>query len=38
MGPAPGLVYSPAMTDFIFWSKNTSYLFVTGLECQDRHP
>jgi propionyl-CoA carboxylase beta chain len=31
MGPcAGGDVYSPAMTDFIFMVKNTSYMFVTG--------
>src|ERR1700680_403166 len=31
MGPcAGGDVYSPAMTDFIFMLKNTSYMFVTG--------
>ena len=31
MGPcAGGAVYSPAMTDFIFMSKGTSYMFVTG--------
>lgn len=31
MGPcAGGAVYSPALTDFIFMSKNTSYMFVTG--------
>ena len=31
MGPcAGGAVYSPAMTDFTFMVKNTSYLFVTG--------
>ena len=30
MGPcAGGAVYSPAMTDFIFMVKNTSYMFVT---------
>ena len=33
MGPcAGGAVYSPAMTDFIFMVKDTSYLFVTGPE------
>src|SRR5512139_916091 len=33
MGPcAGGDVYSPAMTDFIFMVKNTSYMFVTGPE------
>jgi len=33
MGPcAGGAVYSPAMTDFIFMIKDTSYLFVTGPE------
>ncbi len=31
MGPcAGGAVYSPAMTDFIFMVKDTSYMFVTG--------
>ena len=31
MGPcAGGAVYSPAMTDFIFMVKGTSYMFVTG--------
>jgi acetyl-CoA carboxylase carboxyltransferase component len=31
MGPcAGGTVYSPALTDFIFMVKNTSYMFVTG--------
>jgi propionyl-CoA carboxylase beta chain len=31
MGPcAGGAVYSPAMTDFIFMVKNSSYMFVTG--------
>ena len=33
MGPcAGGDVYSPAMTDFIFMVRNTSYMFVTGPE------
>ncbi|HIJ63917.1 MAG TPA: acyl-CoA carboxylase subunit beta [Rhodospirillaceae bacterium] len=33
MGPcAGGAVYSPAMTDFIFMVKDSSYLFVTGPE------
>ena len=33
LGPcAGGAVYSPAITDFIFMSKNTSYMFVTGPE------
>src|SRR5437773_10660334 len=33
MGPcAGGDVYSPAMTDFIFMVKGTSYMFVTGPE------
>ena len=33
MGPcAGGAVYSPAMTDFIFMVKGTSYMFVTGPE------
>ncbi|QMU55743.1 MAG: methylmalonyl-CoA carboxyltransferase [Candidatus Mycalebacterium zealandia] len=31
MGPcAGGAVYSPAMTDFILMSKDTSYMFITG--------
>lgn len=31
MGPcAGGAVYSPAMTDFTFMVKDTSYMFVTG--------
>ncbi len=31
MGPcAGGAVYSPAMTDFIFMVKDSSYMFVTG--------
>ncbi|MBS1271247.1 MAG: Propionyl-CoA carboxylase beta chain [Candidatus Marinimicrobia bacterium] len=31
LGPcAGGAVYSPAITDFIFMTKNTSYMFVTG--------
>lgn len=31
MGPcAGGAVYSPALTDFIFMTENTSYMFVTG--------
>ncbi|HVA16617.1 MAG TPA: acyl-CoA carboxylase subunit beta [Candidatus Dormibacteraeota bacterium] len=31
MGPcAGGAVYSPAITDFIFMTENTSYMFVTG--------
>lgn len=29
---AGGAVYSPAMTDFIFMVKRTSYMFVTGME------
>ncbi|MBC8171508.1 MAG: methylmalonyl-CoA carboxyltransferase, partial [Anaerolineae bacterium] len=33
MGPcAGGSVYSPALTDFIFMVKNTSYMFITGPE------
>ena len=33
MGPcAGGAVYSPAITDFIFMVKDTSYMFVTGPE------
>ena len=33
MGPcAGGAVYSPAMTDFIFMVRHTSYMFVTGSE------
>src|SRR5260370_23957546 len=31
MGPcAGGAVYSPAITDFIFMTRETSYMFVTG--------
>ncbi|PID88967.1 MAG: methylmalonyl-CoA carboxyltransferase, partial [Bacteroidia bacterium] len=31
LGPAAGgAVYSPALTDFIFMARNTSYMFVTG--------
>src|SRR5690606_38780711 len=31
MGPcAGGAVYSPAMTDFIYMVRDTSYMFVTG--------
>ena len=31
MGPAAGgAVYSPAMTDFVFMVKKTSYMFITG--------
>ena len=31
MGPcAGGAVYSPAITDFIFMVRDTSYMFVTG--------
>jgi propionyl-CoA carboxylase beta chain len=33
MGPcAGGAVYSPAMTDFVFMVKETSYMFITGPE------
>lgn len=33
MGPcAGGAVYSPALTDFIFMVKDTSYMFITGPE------
>ena len=33
MGPtAGGAVYSPAMTDFVFMVKDTSYMFITGPE------
>lgn len=33
MGPtAGGAVYSPAMTDFIFMTKKSSYMFITGPE------
>jgi propionyl-CoA carboxylase beta chain len=33
LGPcAGGAVYSPAITDFIFMVKNTSYMFITGPE------
>ena len=40
MGPcAGGAVYSPAMTDFIFMVKDSSYMFVTGPGSgEDRHP
>lgn len=32
MGPcAGGAVYSPAMTDFVFMVKDSSYMFITGL-------
>ncbi len=31
MGPcAGGAVYSPALTDFVFMTRNTSYMYVTG--------
>jgi len=31
LGPAAGgAVYSPALTDFVFMAKNTSYMFLTG--------
>ena len=31
MGPtAGGAVYSPAMTDFVYMVKNSSYMFITG--------
>src|SRR5580765_4670539 len=37
MGPcAGGAVYSPAMTDFIFMVKDSSYMFVTGPEVVKR--
>ena len=33
MGPtAGGAVYSPAMTDFVFMTKKSSYMFITGPE------
>src|SRR5208337_5516673 len=33
MGPcAGGAVYSPAITDFVFMVKDTSYMFITGPE------
>src|SRR5439155_14904431 len=33
MGPcAGGAVYSPAMTDFVFMVKESSYMFITGPE------
>ncbi len=36
MGPcAGGAVYSPAMTDFIFMVKDSSYMFVTGPGCRE---
>ena len=39
MGPcAGGAVYSPALTDFIFMVRNSSYMFVTGPEVvKSRH-
>ena len=39
MGPcAGGAVYSPAITDFIFMVRDTSYMFVTGSRRgEDRH-
>src|SRR3712207_8017332 len=38
MGPcAGGAVYSPAMTDFIFMVKDSSYMFVTGPEIGRAH-
>ena len=40
MGPcAGGAVYSPAITDFIFMVRDTSYMYVTGPEVakEDRH-
>ena len=37
MGPcAGGDVYSPAMTDFIFMVRDTSYMFVTGPDARRR--
>src|SRR4028118_806231 len=39
MGPcAGGAVYSPAMTDFIFMVKDSSYMFVTGPEVEKTVP
>ncbi len=39
MGPcAGGAVYSPAITDFIFMVKDSSYMFVTGPDVADRRP
>lgn len=32
---AGGAVYSPAMTDFIFMVKRSSYMFVTGIHMSD---
>jgi len=38
MGPcAGGAVYSPAMTDFIFMVKDSSYMFVTGPDVVKTH-
>jgi len=38
MGPtAGGAVYSPAMTDWIFMVKDTSYMFITGPEVIKSH-
>lgn len=37
MGPcAGGAVYSPALTDFIFMVKQTSYMFITGPEAREK--
>jgi len=37
MGPcAGGAVYSPAMTDYVFMTKLSSYMFITGRTHQGR--
>ena len=37
-GPcAGGAVYSPALTDFIIMSNDTSYMFVTGPSCKNSY-
>lgn len=39
MGPcAGGAVYSPALTDFIFMVKNSSYMFITGPDVVKKLP
>ena len=30
LGPAAGVQYSPAMTDFVVMVRDTSYMFITG--------
>ncbi len=39
MGPcAGGAVYSPALTDFTFMVKNSSYMFITGPDVVKKLP